>query len=78
MGKVHPSHRCCYVPYAGKEHKHEDYEVLVNPGTCIFNIIGIYLYMCVQGLTYLRSTQGIAISKICCLIVSYIPVDCNL
>jgi len=27
-GKVHPSHNCCYVPYAGAEHSHKHYEVL--------------------------------------------------
>ncbi len=32
MGKVHPSHRCCYVAYGGSEHKKDAYEVLVNPG----------------------------------------------
>ena len=31
VGKVHPSHRCIYVPFGGGEHKHQDYEVLVNP-----------------------------------------------
>ena len=32
VGKVHPSHRCCYVPYDGNEHRKEKYDVLVNPG----------------------------------------------
>lgn len=32
-GKVHPSHQCCYIPYGGKEYKHPDYEVLVNPSS---------------------------------------------
>ena len=31
VGKIHPSHRCIYVPFAGGEHKHQQYEVLVNP-----------------------------------------------
>ena len=30
-GKVHPSHKCCYIAYGGKEHKHSNYEVLINP-----------------------------------------------
>ncbi|XP_037791125.1 uncharacterized protein LOC119586464 [Penaeus monodon] len=28
VGKVHPSHGVCYVPYNGTEHSHRDYEVL--------------------------------------------------
>ena len=32
VGKIHPSHHCIYVPYGGKEHKYESYEVLINPG----------------------------------------------
>ncbi|KAK8787065.1 hypothetical protein V5799_023158, partial [Amblyomma americanum] len=34
-GKVHRSHRCCYVAYYGREHKYEDYEVLVNDGASL-------------------------------------------
>jgi hypothetical protein len=29
-GKIHPSHRCLYIPYAGEEHKYSHYEVLVQ------------------------------------------------
>lgn len=29
IGKVHPSHRCLYIPYGGKEHSYDEYEVLV-------------------------------------------------
>ncbi|KAH6948040.1 hypothetical protein HPB50_022609 [Hyalomma asiaticum] len=29
VGKVHPSHRCLYIPYGGKEHRYTDYEALV-------------------------------------------------
>jgi hypothetical protein len=29
IGKIHPSHKCCYVAYGGKEHTHDGYEVLV-------------------------------------------------
>ncbi|XP_077543609.1 natterin-3-like [Haemaphysalis longicornis] len=29
IGKVHPSHKCLYIPYGGKEHRYEKYEVLV-------------------------------------------------
>ena len=32
IGKIQPSHRCIYVPFAGGEHKYNKYEVLVNPG----------------------------------------------
>jgi len=32
VGKVHPSHHCCYIAYGGNEHKKDEYEVLVNPG----------------------------------------------
>ncbi|CAG2180290.1 unnamed protein product, partial [Oppiella nova] len=28
IGKVHPSHRCLYIPYGGYEIKYSDYEVL--------------------------------------------------
>ncbi|XP_014292735.1 natterin-4 isoform X1 [Halyomorpha halys] len=28
-GKVHPSHRCLYVPYAGREHSFHEYEILI-------------------------------------------------
>ena len=35
VGKVHPSHKCLYVPYGGKEEKYTEYEVLVNPGNSI-------------------------------------------
>lgn len=29
IGKVHPSHRCLYLPYNGKEERTTNYEVLV-------------------------------------------------
>lgn len=29
IGKVHPSHKSLYIPYNGKEHRYEKYEVLV-------------------------------------------------
>ena len=29
VGKVHPSHSCLYIPFAGKEHSIRHYEVLV-------------------------------------------------
>ena len=29
IGKVQPSHHCCYIPYAGQEICYTDYEVLV-------------------------------------------------
>lgn len=29
IGKVHPSHGCCYIPYGGAEHNYTEYEVLV-------------------------------------------------
>ncbi|XP_048489223.1 uncharacterized protein LOC105391281 [Plutella xylostella] len=32
-GKVQPTHRCCYVPYKGKEVAVKHYEILVNPDT---------------------------------------------
>lgn len=28
-GKLHPSHKCVYVPWGGGEHAHKNYEVLV-------------------------------------------------
>uniref|UniRef100_A0A0A9YIM4 Natterin-3 n=1 Tax=Lygus hesperus TaxID=30085 RepID=A0A0A9YIM4_LYGHE len=28
-GKFHPSHRCVYVPYNGREHRYDNYEVMV-------------------------------------------------
>lgn len=30
IGKVHPSHGKCYVPFGGKEHSYHQYEVLVK------------------------------------------------
>lgn len=30
VGKVHPSHRCLYFPYNGKEERSSNYEVLVH------------------------------------------------
>jgi hypothetical protein len=30
VGKIHPSHGCLYIPYAGEEHKYSQYEVLVQ------------------------------------------------
>jgi hypothetical protein len=30
VGKIHPSHGCLYIPYAGKEHAYSHYEVLVQ------------------------------------------------
>lgn len=30
IGRVHPSHGCCYVPYANMEYKYENYEVLCS------------------------------------------------
>ncbi|XP_060524352.1 natterin-3-like [Cylas formicarius] len=32
VGKVHPSHKCCYIPFDGKEVPHQDYEILVLRG----------------------------------------------
>lgn len=32
VGKLHLGHSHAYVAYFGKEHSHEDYEVLANPG----------------------------------------------
>ncbi|XP_017783296.1 PREDICTED: natterin-4-like [Nicrophorus vespilloides] len=29
VGKVHPSHGCCYIPFGGEEIKYEEYEILV-------------------------------------------------
>ncbi|KAG0443095.1 hypothetical protein HPB47_015296 [Ixodes persulcatus] len=29
IGKIHPSHRCLYIPYGGEEHCYQEYEVLV-------------------------------------------------
>lgn len=29
IGKVQPSHNCCYIPYGGREISYNDYEVLV-------------------------------------------------
>ncbi|XP_023024558.2 uncharacterized protein [Leptinotarsa decemlineata] len=29
VGKVHPSHGCCYIPFNGGEHAHQQYETLV-------------------------------------------------
>ncbi|CAG9857350.1 unnamed protein product [Phyllotreta striolata] len=29
IGKVHPSHGCCYIPFNGGEHAHQSYEILV-------------------------------------------------
>lgn len=29
-GKIHPSHRCIYIPFGWKEHRYTHYEVLVN------------------------------------------------
>ncbi|XP_073811002.1 uncharacterized protein [Musca autumnalis] len=33
-GKLHPSHRCCYVPYKEWEKNNKSYEVLVRLPTC--------------------------------------------
>jgi len=30
VGKVHPSHGACYVPYGGQEHASHSYEILVR------------------------------------------------
>ena len=35
IGKVQPSHQCIYVPFAGREHRYNRYEVLVNPGNLV-------------------------------------------
>lgn len=29
-GKIHPSHRCIYVPFCGAEHAYQQYEILVK------------------------------------------------
>ncbi|XP_055921309.1 uncharacterized protein LOC129952619 [Eupeodes corollae] len=34
-GKVHPSHGCLYIPYGGREHRLDCYEVLVQPETWV-------------------------------------------
>lgn len=31
-GKVHPSHKCVYIPFGWKEHRYTNYEVLVSRG----------------------------------------------
>lgn len=31
-GKVHPTHRCLYLPFGWKEHRYTQYEVLVSRG----------------------------------------------
>lgn len=31
VGKLHRSHKCCYVPWGGKEHAQQSYEVLTFP-----------------------------------------------
>jgi len=30
-GKIHPSHRCLYIPFGGQEVRLDNYEVLVSP-----------------------------------------------
>lgn len=30
IGKIHPSHRCIYVPFDGSEHNIHQYEVLIS------------------------------------------------
>ena len=32
VGKVHPSHKTCYIPFGGKEVGYKDYEILVLRG----------------------------------------------
>ena len=56
MGKVHRSHGCCYIPFGGKEHKHEHYEILINPGVYEYvPMYGVYIFMldyksqCING-----------------------------
>ena len=53
VGKVHPSHRCLYVPYGGGEHKKEEYEVLVNPGNfcggAVMSCVATKYIVCVPG-----------------------------
>lgn len=29
VGKIHPSHNCLYIPYGGREHRLDSYEVLI-------------------------------------------------
>ena len=29
IGKLHPEHRVCYIPWGGKEHARHEYEVLI-------------------------------------------------
>lgn len=31
-GKIHPSHKCLYIPFGGAEHAHTTYEILVKEG----------------------------------------------
>ncbi|XP_055918204.1 uncharacterized protein LOC129950333 [Eupeodes corollae] len=30
VGKIHPTHRCLYIPYGGEEHRMDCYEVLIS------------------------------------------------
>ena len=39
IGKIHPSQKCCYVAFAGKEHWYSSYDVLVNEGTYVLMYI---------------------------------------
>ncbi|XP_026841400.1 uncharacterized protein LOC6590718 isoform X1 [Drosophila persimilis] len=48
-GKVHPSHHCLYIPFGGKEHSLEAYEVLVQPETWISSSGGHIVPGTVQG-----------------------------
>jgi hypothetical protein len=35
VGKVHPSHQCCYIPYGGEEISHRNCEILIQKPLCM-------------------------------------------